>query len=444
MSPRPDPSGQPAVITGLGVISSCGAQVETFWQSLLQGRSGISQLERIDTEGLRTTFGGEVKDFAPERYMPAQEARRMDRFAHFAVAAARMAMHDAGFAVTPEEAFRVGVVLGTGIGGMETLVDQLQVLQERGARRVSPYFIPMMIANMAGGQVSMALGARGPCTTLQTACASASNAIGDALRLIQRGDADVVICGGTEAPFTKLAVAGFGSAHTLSTRNDDPTKASRPFEAGRDGFVMAEGAAMLVIESAAHARARGAKAYAQLAGYAMTADAAHITAPAPDGLGRVYGMRQAVADAGLELGDIGYINAHGTSTPVNDRDESQVIKRLFGPAAPPVSSTKSVTGHLLGAAGAIEAVACALALNRGILPPTINYEVPDPDCDLDYVPNVPRRASIHAALSNSFGFGGQNAILTFTAAPQDMHRSEPAAEYPGFVAPDKPEKADQV
>jgi 3-oxoacyl-[acyl-carrier-protein] synthase II len=432
MMARPSPSGPPALVTGLGVISSCGQEVEDFWQALLEGRSGISHLERIDTEGLRTRFGGEVKDFAADRFMAGGQAKRMDRFSQYAVAAARMAMHDAGFSVSPEESFRVGVVLGTGIGGMETLVDQLHTLEQRGPRRVSPYFIPMMIANMAGGQVSMILGARGPCATVTTACASAGNAIGDALRLIQHGEADVVICGGTEAPFTRLAVAGFGAAHTLSTRNDDPERASRPFDAGRDGFVMSEGAGMLVIESEAHARARGARAYARLAGCSMTADASHVTAPAPDGLGRYNGMRQAIADAGLALEDLGYINAHGTSTPTNDKDESQVIKRLFGPAVPPVSSTKSVTGHLLGAAGAVEAIACVLAINRGILPPTTNYEQPDPDCDLDYVPNQPRKSEIGAAISNSFGFGGQNAILTFTAAPDTIKRTEPARPWPGL------------
>jgi 3-oxoacyl-[acyl-carrier-protein] synthase II len=290
---------------------------------------------------------------------------------------------------------------------------------------------------MAAGQVSMTLGTRGPCTTVSTACAAAGNAIGDALRLIQRGEADVVITGGTEAPFCRISLAGFGAAHTLSQRNDEPTRASRPFDAGRDGFVMAEGAAILVLESEKHARARGARVYGQVAGYSMTADAAHITAPAPDGLGRIEGMRLAIADAGLRPEDIGYINAHGTSTPLNDKDESQVIRRLWGETGatpPPTSSTKSVTGHLLGAAGAVEGVACLLAINRGILPPTINYEQPDPECDLDYVPNVARPAQIHAALSNSFGFGGQNAIIVMTAAPDDIKRTAPALAWPGLPA----------
>lgn len=428
------PGGRPAVVTGIGVISSCGLDTESFWQSLITGKSGISNLERIDTTGLRATIGGEIKDFQPEVYMPSAEARRMDKFAQYAVAAARMAVNDAGLTVDSSNTFRVGVVLGTGIGGIETMVEQIATLTERGPRRVSPYTIPMMIANMAAGQVSMVLGTRGPCSTITTACASAGNAIGDALRLIQRGEADVVITGGTEAPFCRISMAGFAAAHTLSTRNDEPTRASRPFDAGRDGFVMSEGAAMLVIESEEHARARDARSYGQVAGYAMTADASHITAPAPDGLGRLEGMRLAIADAGLRPEDIGYINAHGTSTPLNDKDESQVIRRLWGAAAPPTSSTKSVTGHLLGAAGAVEAVACVLAINRGILPPTINYEQPDPECDLDYVPNEARKAQIGAALTNSFGFGGQNAILVLTAAPDEYKRSELSLPWPGLAA----------
>ena len=428
------PGGAPALVTGIGVISSCGQDTETFWDSIVSGRSGISPLERVDTDGLRSRIGGEIKEFDPERFIPAGEARRLDRFAQFAVAAAKMAACDAGLTVDQDSAFRIGVVLGTGIGGIETLVDQVAVLGERGPRRVSPYVIPMMIANMAAGHVSMALGTRGPCTTITTACASSANAIGDALRLIQRGEADVVITGGTEAPFCRISLAGFAAAHTLSQRNEDPTRASRPFDAERDGFVMSEGAAIIVLESAEHARARGARAYAQVAGYSMTADASHITAPAPDGLGRLEGMRMAIADAGLGLKDIGYINAHGTSTPLNDKDESQVIRRLFGPEAPPTSSTKSVTGHLLGAAGAIEAVACVLAINRSVLPPTVNYEHPDPECDLDYVPNQARAGRIQAALSNSFGFGGQNAILVFTAAPDVMLRQEKSLAWPGLPA----------
>ena len=434
MSRDNGPGGQPALITGIGVISSCGLDTEAFWDAVVAGRSGISQLERIDTAGLKVTIGGEIKDFSAEHYIAPNEARRMDRFAQYGVAAARMACHDAGLAIDTDNSFRVGVVLGTGIGGIETTVAQIAKLNDRGPRRVSPYTIPMMIANMAAGQISMVLGARGPCTTVTTACASAGNAIGDALRLIQRGEADVVITGGTEAPFTRIAMAGFAAAHTLSQRNDQPELASRPFDVARDGFVMAEGAAVFVIESAAHAKARGARGYAQVAGYAMTADAAHITAPAPDGLGRIEGMRLAIADAGLQPADIGYINAHGTSTPLNDKDESQTIRRLWGDAAPPpTSSTKSVTGHLLGAAGAVEAVACALALNRGMLPPTINHEQPGPECDLDYVPNQARPAQIGAALSNSFGFGGQNAILTFTAAPDHLLRQEPAKVWPGLA-----------
>jgi 3-oxoacyl-[acyl-carrier-protein] synthase II len=425
---------RPALVTGMGAITSCGLDVESLWDALVEGRSGVSRLERFDTTGLRTVIGGEIKNFDPEDFIPGGEARRMDRFAHMAVAASLMAVHDAGLTITGENAFRVAVVFGTGIGGIETMSQQFAVLQERGPRRVSPYVIPMMIGNMAAGQVSILTGARGPCTTVVTACASSANAIGDALRLIQLGEADVVIAGGTEAPFAPISVAGFGAAHTLSTRNDEPEKASRPFDMGRDGFVMSEGAAVLILESEQHAMARGAAAYAAVAGRAVTADASHITAPAPDGLARLECMRQAIADAGLDLRDIGYINAHGTSTPANDRDESQVIKRLWAGSPPPVSSTKSVMGHLLGAAGAVEAVSCVLALNRGILPPTINYEQPDPECDLDYVPNLARRADIRAAISNSFGFGGQNAVLTFTAVDDRIRRNARARKWPGAQA----------
>jgi 3-oxoacyl-[acyl-carrier-protein] synthase II len=415
----------------MGVITSCGQDVETFWEALVQGRSGISKLESIDTTDLRSVIGGEVKDFSPGDYVETHEAKRMDRFSQFAVAAARMALHDASLSLSSNGAFRTGVVLGTGIGGIQTMVEQIDTMTGRGPRRVSPYTIPMMIGNMAAGQISMLTGARGPCTTVVTACASGADAIGDAMRLIQWGEADVVITGGTEAPFTRISIAGFAAAHALSTRNDEPTRASRPFDAQRDGFVMSEGAGILILESEEHAVRRGALAYGVLAGRSQTADAAHITAPAPDGMGRIEGMRLAVADAGLELGDIGYINAHGTSTPANDKDESQVIARLWEGSPPPVSSTKSVTGHLLGAAGAVEAVACLLAINRGVLPPTINYEFPDPECELDYVPNAARQARIRAAISNSFGFGGQNSVLVFADAPEEMRRKEPALRWPG-------------
>lgn len=425
----------PALVTGMGVITSCGLEVETFWDALVSGRSGISRLERIDTTGLRTLIGGEIRDFDPQTYIAQGEARRMDRFTQMAVAASLVALDDAGLEIGPDGAFRVGVVFGTGIGGIETLSRQMEVLRERGPRRVSPYLIPMMISNMAAGQVSMVTGARGPCSTVITACASATNAIGDALRLIQSGEADVVIAGGAEAPFTPIAVAGFGAAHAISTRNDEPERASRPFDAERDGFVMSEGAAVLVLESEEHARTRGAKAYACVAGRAVTADAAHVTSPAPDGLARLEAMRGAISDAGLKPSEIGYINAHGTSTPANDRDESRAIRRLWNGSPPPVSSTKSVTGHLLGAAGAVEAVACTLALNRGILPPTINYEHPDPECDLDYVPNRARQAAVTAVLSNSFGFGGQNATLVFRTVPEDLARRTPAIPWTGPAAP---------
>lgn len=429
------PANPPRVlVTGMGVVTSCGNDVEVFWDALVEGRSGISRLEGIDTTDLRCVIGGEIKNFRPGDYIEPQEARRMDRFSQFAVAAARMALHDAGLSLAANGAFRTGIVLGTGIGGIQTMVEQITTMNDRGPRRVSPYTIPMMIGNMAAGQISMLTGARGPCITVVTACAAGADAIGDAMRLIQWGEADVVITGGTEAPFTKISIAGFAAAHALSTRNHEPTRASRPFDAQRDGFVMSEGAAILVLESEEHARRRGALAYGTVAGRSQTADAAHITAPAPDGLGRLEGMRIAIADADLELGDIGYINAHGTSTPANDKDESQVIDRLWNGKPPPVSSTKSVTGHLLGAAGAIEAVACILAINRSTLPPTINYEYPDPECSLDYVPNVARPAAIRAAISNSFGFGGQNSVLVFTDVPEEIRRTAPARKWPGLTA----------
>lgn len=401
------------VITGMGAITPLGEGIRDYWEALKAGRSGIDKITIFDTTGYSSRIGGEVRGFEPTSYLDRKDARRMDRFTQFAAAAARMAIEDAGLEMEREDPHRVGVAVGTGIGGIGTLVEQAEVLREKGPDRVSPFFVPMMIANMAAGQVAILFGAKGPNTTVVTACASGNNAIGDAMRIIQRGEAEVMICGGSEAAFVPLAMAGFCTMKALSTRNDEPARACRPFDRERDGFVMGEGAGMLVLESLEHARSRGARIYAEMAGYGMTADAFHITAPSPEGEGGARSMLRALEDAGLPPSAVDYINAHGTSTPHNDRMETMAIKNVFGEHARKVaiSSTKSMTGHLLGAAGAVELIACVLAINEGVIPPTINYEYPDPECDLDYVPNRAREARVEVALSNSFGFGGQNATL---------------------------------
>ncbi|CEP68360.1 3-oxoacyl-[acyl-carrier-protein] synthase 2 [Moorella glycerini] len=401
------------VITGLGAISPVGTGKDKFWQALVAGQSGISPITRFDAGEMAVRFAGEVKDFDPEAFFDRKEARRMDRFTQYAVAAARMAVEDAKLDLEKEDRDRVGVIFATGIGGMETFEEQTRVLLEKGPNRVSPFFVPMMIANMAAGQISINLGARGVNFTVVNACASGANAIGEAFRTLQRGDADVIITGGSEASVTPLTVAGFAAMKALSTRNEEPAKASRPFDRGRDGFVLGEGAGVMVLETLEHAAARDARIYAEVAGYGCTADAYHITAPAPDGAAASRAMALALQDAGLKPEDIDYINAHGTSTELNDRQETLAIKKVFGDHAYrlTVSSTKSMTGHLLGAAGAIELVATALAVHTGVLPPTINYEEPDPDCDLDYVPNVARERQVRAAISNSFGFGGHNVAV---------------------------------
>lgn len=401
------------VITGMGVISPVGNNTETFWHSLVNGISGISLITHFDTTGYTTRIAGEVKDFDPTKFIDKKEARRMDRFSQFAVAAAKMAVEDAGLDMKTEDGHRAGVILGSGIGGVATMEDQKQVLLEKGPGRVSPFFVPMMISNMAAGHISIALGAYGINETVVTACASGTNAIGDAFKVIARGDADIMFTGGTEAPITPLAVAGFCAMKAVSTRNEEPEKASRPFDKDRDGFVMGEGAGILVLESLEHAQKRGAKIYAEIVGYGATADGYHITAPAPEGAGAARSMEKALVDAGLNPADVDYINAHGTSTDLNDKGESQAIQKVFGPHATKVaiSSTKSVTGHLLGAAGAVEAIACVLAITHGIIPPTINYETPDPECNLDYVPNQAREKKVNVAMSNSLGFGGHNATI---------------------------------
>jgi len=401
------------VVTGIGVITPVGLGKEAMWDALARGVSGIGPITRFDASDYPTRFAGEVRDFDPAAYMDRKDARRLDRFIQYAWAATQMALTDANLDPTKVDGERMGVLIGSGIGGIETLEQQMRVLAERGPDRVSPFLVPMMIPDMASGYVSIQIGAKAHNACTVTACASGSNAIGDAARIIQRGEADIMITGGTEASVTPVALAGFSAARALSTRNDAPQKASRPFDKERDGFVLAEGAGILVLESLEHAQARGARIYGEVAGYACTGDAYHITQPAPEGEGAYRAIRRALEDAGVSPDEIDYINAHGTSTEYNDYFETLAIKRALGEAAyrVPISSTKSMTGHLLGAAGAVEAIVCLLAMERGLIPPTINYEVPDPGCDLDYVPNEARPAKIDVAVSNSFGFGGHNAVL---------------------------------
>lgn len=403
------------VVTGLGVISSLGLDYETFWSSLVNGRSGVSMVSSFDTSDFESKIGAEIKDFVPSNYIEKKDIRRMDRFAQLAVAASKQAQEDAGLRINEENAHRVGVLIGSGIGGMATFEEQTRRFIEMGPKKVSPFFIPMLISDMASGQVSIYTGARGPNLTAVTACASSTHAIGESFRLIKYGDADLMITGGAEATMIGLAFAGFSSAGALSTRNSEPTKASRPFDLERDGFVMGEGAAIVILEELQSALARNADIYAEVVGYGLSGDAYHITSPHPEGIGAAEAMRMAIRDAGWDPKEVQYINAHGTSTKPNDEFETLAIKKVFGDHAYrlAVSSTKSMTGHLLGAAGAIETVACCLALQRGVIPPTINYENPDPKCDLDYVPNEAREVAIRCALSNSFGFGGHNGCLAF-------------------------------
>ncbi|MBE7118527.1 beta-ketoacyl-ACP synthase II [Bacillus cereus] len=404
------------VITGLGAVTPIGTDVETAWENIKNGVSGIGRLTRIDSEQIPAKVAAEINDFEVEKYIDKKEARRMDRFTQYAVAAAKMAVADAKLEITEENAPRIGVWVGSGIGGMETYEEQFKIFAEKGPRRVSPFFVPMMIPDMAAGQVSIATGAKGINTCSVTACASGANSIGDAFKVIQRGDADAMITGGAEAPLTSMAFAGFSSAKAL-TFNEDPATACRPFDKNRSGFVMGEGSGILILEELEHALARGAHIYAEIAGYGATGDAFHITMPAPGGEGGVRAMRQALADAGLEPEDIDYINAHGTSTDANEKYETMAIKETFGEYAYKVaiSSTKSMTGHLLGAAGAVEAIFSIKSITDGVIPPTINYETPDPECDLDYVPNTARHQEVRAVLSNSLGFGGHNAVLVFKA-----------------------------
>lgn len=402
------------VVTGMGAVTPVGNDVNSMWESLIQGESGIDKVTRVNPDDFPAKVAAEVKDFDPTLYMDKREVRKMDLFTQYAMAAAKMAVEDAGLEITEEIAPRTGVWIGSGIGGMSTYEEQFHKFTQKGYRRVSPFFVPMMIPDMAAGQVSIALGAKGINSCTVTACSSGANSIGDAFKVIQRGDADIMITGGTEAPLTNMAFAGFSSARALSF-NEDPKTASRPFDKNRDGFVMGEGSGILVLESLESAKKRGAKIYAEIVGYGATGDAYHITQPAPGGEGAARAMKQAVDDSGLKPEDIQYINAHGTSTEYNDPYETNAIKQVFGDHAYKlaVSSTKSMTGHLLGAAGAIEAIISVKTILTGILPPTINYETEDPDCDLDYVPNKSREADVKAVMSNSLGFGGHNAALLF-------------------------------
>ena len=401
------------VITGIGVVSPIGIGKDEFFKSLREGTCGIDKITRFDAEAYDTKIAGEVKGFEPGNYMDKKEARRMDRYSQFAIAAAKMAADDAKLNTEEIDCDQFGVCIGSGIGGLETLEAQHNVLMEKGPGRISPFLVPMMISNMAAGNISIALNAKGPNTTIVTACASSTNAIGEAFKIIQRGDADLMMTGGTEAPITPLSVAGFCAAKTMSTRNDDPKAASRPFDKDRGGFVMGEGAGILLIEELEHAKKRGAKIYAEVVGYGASGDAYHITAPHPEGDGAFRAMKMAVKDAGIDATEIDYINAHGTSTELNDKLETLAIKKLLKEDAYKVaiSSTKSMTGHLLGAAGAIEAIACVMAITESVVPPTINYTTPDPECDLDYVPNTARKMEVNYAMSNSLGFGGHNATI---------------------------------
>jgi len=414
------PSGR-VVVTGLGAVTALGIGVEVMWPRLLAGQNGIDRIELLDPSRFATKIAGEVKDFDANNYLEKKEARRVDRFICFAIAAAAEAMADCGVTLTDELRDEFGVMIGSGIGGLTFMGEQNRILYEKGADRVSPFWVPYMIADMAGGYVSILNGLRGPNNCVVTACATGSNAIGDAYHIIKRGDAKMMLAGGTEAPINEIGLAAFSAARAVSTRNDDPAHASRPFDKDREGFVIGEGAGVLVLEDRDHAIARGAKIYGEVIGYGMSADAYHITAPHPEGEGAIRAMKLALKSAKLKGADIGYINAHGTSTQLNDRGETMAIKGVFGEQAYkiPVSSTKSMLGHSLGATGAVEAIVCLLAMRDGRVPPTINYETPDPDCDLDYVPNVARDVQAEYALSNSFGFGGHNVSLILKSHSND-------------------------
>jgi len=405
------------VLTGMGLVTPLAVGTEETWKALVAGQSGIGPITHFDSTNFATHFAGEVKGFDVTRWMSHREARNIDRFIQYAVASAALAIEDAGLKIEGEFAERVGCYVGAGLGGVASIEAACTTMAQKGPRHgISPFFVPMIIVNLAPGQISIRFGAKGPNFSHVSACSTGAHAIGEAMRCIERGDADAMICGGAEATVSALGVGGFNSMRALSTRNDAPQQASRPFDLDRDGFVIAEGAGIVVIEELEHAKARGAKIYAELTGYAANADAHHITSPAPEGEGAQRCMKLALKDARLTPEDIGYINAHGTSTKINDAHETLAIKRVFGDAARKVmiSSTKSMTGHMLGAAGGVEAAICALAISRGVIPPTINYTTPDPECDLDYVPNSAREVRVDHVLSNSYGFGGTNASLVLS------------------------------
>jgi 3-oxoacyl-[acyl-carrier-protein] synthase II len=405
------------VVTGLGMVTPLGTGVEKNWEAVCAGKSGLGPITKFDASEYTSRIAGEVRDFRAEDFMDKKMTRRFDVFIHYSIASAKMAMEDAGLKIDSSNANRVGCMTGSGLGGLATLEHYHKVLLEKGPQKINPFFIPGIIANMVPGQIAIEFGAKGPNTSIVTACASSCHAVGEAFKLIREGVSDAMITGGSESVITPLAVGGFCAMRALSTRNDEPEKASRPFELNRDGFVMGEGAGILILEELTHALDRGANIYAEVAGYGLSADAYHVSAPVPDGSGAISCMSMALKDAGFEPESIDYINAHGTSTKLNDEAENNAVKAVFGDHAYrlAMSSTKSMTGHLLGGSGGVEAIYTVLTINRGVIPPTINYETPDPDCDLDYVPNVARKAKVRIALSNSFGFGGTNASLLFKA-----------------------------
>jgi len=405
-------------ITGIGMLTPIGITEEEYWNSLIEGKSGISRVTHFDPKDFPCQIAGEIKNFNPANYLDSKKIRRQDRFVQFAVIASKDAMEDSGLDLVKEDPRRIGVIFGSGIGGLSSIEKQFQILLQKGPRKVSPFLIPMMITNMAAGEIAITLNLQGPNYSISSACATSAHAIGDALRLIECGDADIILTGGSEAAITPLGYAGFCSIKAFSLRNDEPEKASRPFDRERDGFVMSEGAGVVILEEWNHATSRGAKIYGELAGYGATDDAYHITAPSPDGESPAMAIKNALDDAGVNPSEVDYINAHGTSTQLNDKIETLAIKKVFGDYAYkiPISSTKSMTGHLLGAAGAIELISTLLSMQKSLIHPTINYEYPDPDCDLDYVPNKPREKGIEIAISNSLGFGGHNATLVVKKA----------------------------
>jgi len=411
------------VVTGIGAVTPIGIGKDEFWENLVQGKSGVKTIDHL--RDFPTYMAATIDHFEPQDFMEKRDVKKMDRFTHFAQAAAKMAIDDAKLDLSREDRERIGVIVGTGIGGLDTIEKQFKILLDKGPRRVSPFLVPMLIANMASGYISITYGLRGPNTTLVTACASGTHSIGEAYRILQRGEADVMIAGGAEAPVTSIAFAGFCAARAMSTRNDEPEKASRPFDSKRDGFVMGEGAGVLIMETVEHAARRNAPIYAEIVGYGMSGDAHHVTAPDPDGQGAFLCMQRALRDAGLQPKEVDYINTHGTSTEYNDKIETLAIKRLFQEHAPKLalSSTKSMIGHLLGAAGGVEMVATLLSMQKGVVLPTINLEFPDPACDLDYTPNQSRPMDIRIAISNSFGFGGTNACLVVKIFDGESNRA---------------------